>query len=89
MIMAVSEIKKYLKGSRLILGTNLTIKQLKLGKIFKVFLSSNCSERVKKDINYYCSMSNCSVENLQTPNEELGIVCKKPFSVSVVGLLKQ
>ena len=25
----------------------------------------------------------------QTFNEELGIICKKPFSVSVVGLLKQ
>ena len=87
--MAVSEIKKNLKNKRLILGTDLTLKQLKLGNISRVFLSSNCPESVKQDVNYYCGIGGCAVENLDMPNEELGIICKKPFSVSVVGLLKQ
>ena len=87
--MALTEIKSNLKSKRLVLGTELTIKQLKLGKIAKVFLSSNCSENVKKDVNYYSGLGSCSVENLDLPNDELGAVCKKPFSVSVIGLLKQ
>jgi len=87
--MTISEIKSNLKNKRLVLGTNLTIKQLKLGNISKVFLSSNCPENIKKDVGYYSSMSSCSVESLKLPNEELGILCKKPFSVSIVGLLKQ
>ncbi|MAG15724.1 50S ribosomal protein L30 [Candidatus Woesearchaeota archaeon] len=87
--MAVSEIKNNLKNKRIVLGTNLTLKNLKLGTVSKVFLSSNCPENVKKDVNYYCKLSDCSVENLKLPNEELGVVCRKPFSVSVVGLLKQ
>jgi len=87
--MPVSEIKKNLKSKHIVLGTNLTVKQLKLGKVSKVFLSSNSPESVKKDIDYYSSISECSVENLDMPNEELGVICKKPFSVSIVGLLKQ
>jgi len=87
--MTISEIKSNLKSKRLVLGTNTTLKQLKLGNISKVFMSSNCPEKMKKDIGYYCSLSSSSVENLKIPNEELGIICKKPFSVSIVGLLKQ
>jgi len=87
--MAISELKKNLKSERLVLGTSLTLKNMKLGNLTKVFLSSNCPDGVKKDVDYYSSLGTCSVENLKIPNEELGIVCKKPFSVSVVGLLKQ
>ena len=87
--MPLDEIKANLKGSRLILGTDRTIKNLKSGKISKVFLSGNCSERVRSDIGYYGKIGSCPVEMLDVPNEELGLLCKKPFSVSVVGLLKQ
>lgn len=87
--MSLDEIKNNLKGKRLVLGTEMTVKQLKRGKVSKVFISSNAPASVKKDIAYYCSIGGCSFENLDVPNDELGIVCKKPFSVSVVGLLKQ
>ena len=87
--MPVDEIKANLKNSRLILGTDRTIKGLKSGKISKVFLSGNCSERVRADIAYYEKLGGCTIEALNVPNEELGLLCKKPFSVSVVGLLKQ
>lgn len=87
--MPLDEIKANLKGSRLILGTDRTIKGLKSGKMSKVFLSENCSERVRADVDYYGRLGACSVEVLDVPNEELGLLCKKPFSVSVVGLLKQ
>ena len=87
--MAISEIRNNLKSKRLVLGTSLTLKNIKLGKLSKVFLSSNCPENVRKDVDYYSGIGNCSVENLQIPNDELGVICKKLFSVSVVGLLKQ
>ncbi|MBS3133275.1 ribosomal L7Ae/L30e/S12e/Gadd45 family protein [Candidatus Woesearchaeota archaeon] len=87
--MALIEIKKNLKSKRLVFGTELTVKQIKLGNVSKVFLSSNCPDSVKKDISYYSGTGGCSVESLEVLNEELGVICKKPFSVSVVGLLKQ
>jgi large subunit ribosomal protein L30e len=87
--MPVEEIKKNLRSKRLVLGTERTIKQLKLGHVSKVFLSSNCQESVRKDVNYYGSLGGCAVESLDVPNEELGVICKKPFSISVAGILKQ
>ena len=87
--MAIHEIKENLNTKRLVLGTNLTIKQLKRGSIVKVFLSKNCPESVKRDFDHYSKIAGVSVENLTIPNSDLGTACKKPFSVSVVGLLKR
>ena len=87
--MTVDEIKNNLKSKRLILGADITVKNLKNGKLAKVFMSGNCPDAVKKDIEYYCGISGCASEVLDVPNDELGVVCKKMFSISVVGLLKQ
>ncbi len=87
--MSVDEIKNSLKGRRLVLGASVAVKSLKRGSLAKVFLSSNCPESLKKDIAYYCGISGCPVETLDVQNDELGVVCKKLFPVSVVGLLKQ
>ncbi len=85
---AVSEIKKALKQGKVIIGTEKTIKNLKLGKVSKVFLTSNCPEEVKKDITYYSSLAKADVVQLKQPNDELGVLCKKPFSISVLSFLK-
>ena len=87
--MSIDEIKNNLKSKRLVLGASISVKSLKSGSLAKVFLSSNCPESLKKDIEYYCGISGCPVEALDVPNDELGVVCKKLFPVSVVGLLKQ
>lgn len=82
------DIKKHLKDKKLVVGTKLTVKQLRLGKMQAVFLSSNCPVKVKDEISHYCSISACKVEQLKIPNDELGALCRKPFSISVLGLLK-
>lgn len=87
--MPITEIKNNLKNKRLVLGTKLTVKQLKRGNVAKVFLSSNCPEPVRKDIAHYSQLGSIALEQLDIPNSDLGTICKKPFSVSVVGLLKQ
>ena len=86
---AIDEIKNSLKEKRIIIGSNSILEKLKLGQISKVFLSSNCPESVKEDVNYYSGLSSTKVENLDIPNDELGAVCKKPFSISMLGVLKQ
>jgi large subunit ribosomal protein L30e len=83
-----TEFKKILKNKNLIIGTEKTIKQLKLVKLARVFVSSNSSEKIRADINYYAKLTKTEVMNLKYTNEELGELCKKPFSISVLGLLK-
>ena len=83
-----AEIKKTLKSGSLIIGTESTLRNLKLGKVQKVMVSSNCPERVENDINYYAGLSGAEVHKLEYPNDELSVICKKPFAISVLAVLK-
>jgi large subunit ribosomal protein L30e len=86
---AIAEIKKALKTKgKAVIGTARTIKKLKLGKVEKVYLTSNCPDEVKEDIKYYAKLSGAKVVQLKQPNDELGIVCKKPFAISVLSIAK-
>lgn len=83
-----AEIKKMLKAGNVIIGTERAIKNIKLGRVQKVLVSSNCPEGVEKDINYYASLSGAEIQKLEYPNDELSVICKKPFSISVLAFLK-
>ncbi len=84
-----AEIRKNIEKKKIIIGTKRTIKNLKLGKIEKVYITNNCPEEKKKNIDYYCKLGKINVVNLKYSNEELGVICKKPFSISVASLLKE
>ena len=84
-----AEIKKMIKSSNVVLGTGRAIKNLKLGRVQKVLVSSNCPASVEKDINYYAGLSGAEFHKLDYPNDELSVICKKPFFISVLALLKQ
>lgn len=83
-----AEIKKMLKSGSLVIGTERTIKSLKLGRVQKVLVSSNCPDSVEKDITYYAGLSGAEVCKLEYPNDELSIICKKPFLISVLAFIK-
>lgn len=84
----IEEIKKLLKTKKLVIGTERTIKNIRLGKTDTVYLSANCPEKVEENINYYKKISDFKVIKLEQPNDELGAVCKKPFLISVLSVLK-
>ena len=83
-----TEIKKLIKPGNFIIGTEKSVKQLKLGKIEQVLLSSNCPASVEKSINHYALLNGTAVHKLEYPNDELGVICKKPFSISVLSFPK-
>ena len=83
-----AEIKKILKSGNIIIGTDRTIKNLRNGKVEKVLISSNCPAKVEKDISYYAGLSGAEFHKLDFPNDELSVICKKPFSISVLAVLK-
>jgi len=82
------EIKKLIKAKNLAIGTERTIKNLKLGRVEKVIISSNCTDKVVDDLNYYASLNKTETMKVHYPNDELGVICKKPFSISVLSILK-
>ena len=54
----MADFKKLLTANKLILGTEETMKKLRLGKISKIYLASNCEERARLDIKKTCSLEN-------------------------------
>lgn len=83
------EIQKLLKSGGFIIGTNRTIKYLKSGRISRVYVSSNCPQDIRNDMKYYGELSETPIIELDQTNEELGNICKKPFYVSVLSVLKE
>lgn len=84
----VKEIRALLGSEKLLLGTQRTMKALRQGKIAKIYLASNADAKVVEDIEHYQGISGVEVEKLKETNEELGTICKKGFSVSVIGVMK-
>ena len=83
-----TQVKKLIKEETVIVGSERTLKSLKLGKISKVLLSSNCPARIEKSIMHYSALSGAEAIKLKYANDELGVICKKPFSISMLGVLK-
>lgn len=82
------DIKDAIKNNKLIIGTKRTVKALKKDELSAIYLASNCPEVLEEDINYFASFDSVPVEKMTVTCDELGVLCKKPFLVSVVGILK-
>lgn len=81
-----AELRKLLASDKLVLGTDETVKLLRQGKLQKVFFASNCSQSTKADLAQYCKLGEVECVELAKNNEEIGMICKKPFAISVVGV---
>jgi len=82
--MDINEFKTIIKKEKMVFGTERTTKLLKLGKVKHVFLAKNCPERVQKEIMYYAKLAKIDASVVNKTNEELGVLCKKQFSISVL-----
>lgn len=86
---SVTDIKKELKTRKIVIGTKIVIKNLRLNKLEKVYIASNCNESSKKELEYYSKLLNIPIITLKQPNDELGVICKKQYSISMLGVLKE
>ena len=83
----MKELKEAIKaGKGLIFGTQRTLKKLKMSEVKKVYVSSNCPKDVLDDLEHYTKLHNIPLVKLNENNEELGVICKKPFFISVLSL---
>ena len=81
--MSLDNLKKAIKGKKLTIGTEKTIKALKKGEAKEVFISRNCPELLRKQVKNYAEISKIAVSELKESNEEIGTICKKPFSINL------
>ena len=85
----MKEIAETIKAGRLIVGTKRTIKGIRKGTVSKVLLAKNAPEPIVEDIEHYCKLTEVEVETLDIECDELGVVCKKPFMISVVSIARE
>ena len=82
----VEEIKKLMKEGKIIIGTKTVIKSLRNNSIEKVFLASNCKAETVDEIEHGSKLNSIPVVRIRYPNDELGVICKKPFSISALAI---
>lgn len=82
----LTELRKHVSGGKMVIGTAEVMKMLKQGKLAMVFVASNALPAVKDNLD--SQKGDCEVVQLGVPNDELGVLCKKPFSIAVVGVLR-
>lgn len=82
-----TEIRKLYDAGKLIIGTDRTFKALKTGKLSQVAIASNAPEKTKKTLQHYTRISKTPVEELKISDTEIGVICKKQFSITIIGIL--
>lgn len=83
----MKDLKEAVKEKKgLVIGTHRTLKKLKMNEVKKVYVSSNCPKNVLEDVEHYTKIHNIPLVKLKENNEELGVICKKPFFISVLSL---
>ena len=83
-----AEIKKIIKERKTVIGREQVLRQLKKGKLESIYLTSNIDENTRKMIEKFCSISGIGANTIPFNNQELGTLCKKPFPVSILGVVK-
>jgi large subunit ribosomal protein L30e len=84
----IEEIKKLIKQGKVIMGTERVQKLLRQNKLAKVFIAVNCRKDLVETIVHYGKIVQADVVQLKYPNDELGVLCKKPFSISALGIVR-
>lgn len=82
------QIRKLLDAGKLVIGTERSLKMLRAGRLSDVLLASNCTGISEETFKKYGALAGTEIKKLSLPSDELGVICKKPFAISVLGVLK-
>ncbi|HIE18455.1 TPA: 50S ribosomal protein L30e [Candidatus Bathyarchaeota archaeon] len=74
------------KTGKVLFGANSTIKNVMTSKVRLAIVASNCPDKVRKDIEKYCKLSEIPLIVSPRNNVELGRVCGKPFPISALAI---
>jgi len=81
-------IEKEKKSGKIIFGSDKAIKQLKKGKVSKIFLSKDCPIEKKEALKELSKKYKADVIELDKTKEEIREIIKKPFSSIIISFLK-
>ncbi len=84
--MSVDAIIKAQKEKKLIIGMNVCLKALKLGKTNDVFITKTCSDVMKRQLKGAAELARAKLTELTQTSEELSALLKRPFTITVAAI---
>ena len=81
--------EKELEAAKKSLGLSTTLKSLYSGTLKEILIASNYPKKEEDKIKSMSEIYGVPVEKLEVNSKELGIICKKTFNVSILGILKE
>jgi ribosomal protein L30E len=87
-MLTTDQLRKLIEDRKTTIGTTSTLKALKQDKLKRLVLASNASQTTQEAVKRYSEQSGVPIDELSVPNDELGVMCKKPFSIALLGIKK-
>ncbi len=72
------------KTGKVLFGTKNAVNNARTRKAKLIILASNCPQKIRRDIEYYCKLSNIPVTIYKGTSIDLGAVCGKQFKISAL-----
>ncbi|HDP74068.1 MAG TPA: hypothetical protein ENN46_03900 [Candidatus Woesearchaeota archaeon] len=83
-----SSIRKDLAAGKLILGNREVERGIYNNSVSKVIAASNTDETILRQVSQLCSTSGVEFLHSALSNTQLGILCKRQHTISVIGFKK-
>ena len=80
--MTANNLKKDLKEKQAIFGLDRTTKELKKENVSVVYMASTC--RSKEEVRKLAKNYGSKLVEMEDNGRELGVLCRKPFTISVL-----
>lgn len=87
-MLSTDQLRKLIEEKKVTIGTTSTITALKKGNLKRLVIASNASATTKNQTARYSKQTGVPIDELSVPNDELGVMCKKPFSIALLGIRK-
>lgn len=79
-------IASVVKTGKLSFGANSVMQNAKTRKAKLIVLASNCPRNIRKDLEYYCKLSNIPLIVYKGSSTDLAALCGKPFIISALSI---
>ncbi len=80
------EIISAIKTKKAVIGTKESMLLMKNKKCKLVVFAQNLPVELKEELENISKMTNIPIKMFNGTNKELGILCKKPFNISVIAI---
>lgn len=84
----IDNLVKELKEGKAIYGSKMAIKQAAKGAVEKIYFTNDASLEIEEKLNELKEKEKIPVIKLDITKETLKDICKKPFNISVVSIMK-